>query len=149
MATAEGPDDVWIASITAALLARGRMIHGAAMGVTAATLVIALLTGGVSARLSLASLAAAAVFFCAALEFWLAARVAFDAELFAALARRNDLAGFDRAMTTLGLMKSGKTGRAMAERAQGARRLLRMQALAFVALLVVAIGGWILIAWRL
>ena len=63
-------------------------------------------------------------------EFWLAARVALDAELFDAIAAKEaDLDGFDRAMQALGMMPQDKPGRTLADRAQGAFRLLKLQGL--------------------
>jgi len=69
-------------------------------------------------------------------EFWLAARVAIDADLFAALGG-DDLAPFDEAMRRLGLMPEGKAGRPIEVRIQGALRLLKFQ----VALLVLQIAA--------
>jgi hypothetical protein len=77
------------------------------------------------------------------IEFWLAARVAIDAELFNVLAARpSDLAGFDRAMQGLGLMPSSKAIRPLAQRIRGAFRLLKLQALTLGAqVTVLVIGG--------
>ena len=70
--------------------------------------------------------AGAAVVAIGLAEFWLAARVAIDADLFAALAG-DDLAGFDEAMRQLRLMPEGKVGRPMEARIRGALRLLKLQ----------------------
>jgi hypothetical protein len=65
-----------------------------------------------------------------ALAQWLAFRIAFDAALFGRLAddgRRGqlDLAGFDRAMQSLGMLPAAKVGRDVAARCRGALTLLR------------------------
>jgi len=65
-----------------------------------------------------------------ALAQWLAFRIAFDAALFGRLAdesRRGqlDLAGFDRAMQSLGMLPAAKAGRDVAARCRGALTLLR------------------------
>lgn len=137
---AEAPapaDGAWSAAIAAAVLRRGAMIHTVSLILAG----VAVLMGG-AARADVTFLAAAGVIVVlAAVEFWLASRVALDAELFDALAaRHSDLAGFDRAMLGLGLMPPGKAGRPLDARIRGAFRLLKLQALTLglqVAVLVV------------
>lgn len=122
-------DDAWTAAIVAAALKRGAMIHSVSM---AATLIVAIILIGTTAgffRLPVGALWFGAAFLLGAIEFWLAARVAFDADLFAALARHSDTDGFDRAMLALGLMPASKAGRPMMARGQGALRLLKLQTL--------------------
>lgn len=126
--------DAWPATIAAALLRRGAMVHAMSSALTAAALL-----GGVAAALfdGRGVLPVAAVIVIAGLaEFWLAARVAIDADLFAALAD-GDLARFDEAMRRLGLMPQHKAGRPIDERIRGALRLLKLQ----VALLAVQIAA--------
>ena len=63
-----------------------------------------------------------------AVEFFLAVRVGFDATLFHRLATEAGAPSFgdlDAALVRLALMPPGKTGRPAAERALGAKRLLR------------------------
>lgn len=142
--------DAWIAAITAAMLRRGAMIHRLAMGVATVVFVISIIGGGVAIRVSAATATASLVFALACIEFYLAARVALDADLFAELSRRDaDLAGFDRAMTTRGLLPAKKAGRAMEQRAQGALRLMKLQAGVCAAQILVALIGGAMIAIRI
>jgi hypothetical protein len=74
----------------------------------------------------------------------LALRVGFDAALFRRLSLAPDLAAFDTAMTALALMPAAKTGRPMAARVAGARRLIVLQGaclVAQVALILLAFGS--------
>jgi len=78
------------------------------------------------------------------IEFWLAARVAIDADLFAALGE-GDLARFDEAMHRLGLMPEGKAGRPMDDRIRGALRLLKLQGAMLLLQIVAAFIGMMLL----
>jgi hypothetical protein len=108
--------NAWTPRIAAALLRRGAMVHA------------------ISAALTLGGIAAVVFGFhgtwpvvvVGLIEFWLAARVAIDADLFAALGE-GDLARFDEAMRRLGLMPESKAGRPMDDRIRGALRLLKLQ----------------------
>lgn len=118
------PDDRAIAMVTASLLRRGKMLHHIALifPVFALVLIIVRRTKyalplGVSLLLGVA-------------EFWFALRVALDADLFGGLAsEKTDTAGMDKALAKLGLVKEGKTGRSMEDRAKGGLRLLKLQTL--------------------
>ncbi|MGD9881846.1 MAG: hypothetical protein AB7F22_16510 [Reyranella sp.] len=123
--TATANDDAWSAAIAAAVLRRGAMVHIASLVLSAAAIVV-----GAAARADVAFLIAACIIVAlGVVEFWLAARVALDAELLDALAARHaDLAGFDGAMQRLHLMPPGKAGRPIGARIRGALRLLKLQA---------------------
>lgn len=118
-------DDAWSAAIAAAILRRGSMMHTASLLLLGVAVVV-----GVAALADVAFLIAACVIVVlGAVEFWLAARVALDADLFDAIAaRRADLEAFDRAMRGLGLMPPAKAGRPIDARIRGALRLLKLQA---------------------
>jgi hypothetical protein len=83
-------------------------------------------------------------------KYW-ALRVAFDAELFAAMAKaggeleRNTQA-MDRALVDLGLLPAARADRPWAERCRGALRLLRIQAVLCALQLLLALAGLSLIA---
>lgn len=127
-------DDIWTARIVAAALHRGAMIHQLSLAASMIAILVLICVAAGLFRLSLGIVWFAALLIVGAVEFWLAARVRFDADLFDALARSDgDLAGFDKAMLALDLMPASKAGRPMAARAQGAMRLLRWQAAALVA----------------
>lgn len=137
--TPDVADDAWSAAIAAAILRRGSLLHTASLVLTLAALI-----AGAAARPGGAWLVAIAVIVVlGVIEFWLAARVALDAELFDILAARpSDLAGFDRAMQGLGLRPPGKVNRPLADRIRGAFRLLKLQALTLgVQVTALVIGG--------
>ena len=126
--------DAWTPRIAAALLRRGTMVHA------------------MSAALTLGGIAAVVFGFhgmwpvvvVGVIEFWLAARVAIDADLFSALGE-SDLAQFDEAMRRLGLMPQSKAGRPMDNRIRGALRLLKLQgAMLLLQIVAVFIGKMLL-----
>lgn len=81
------------------------------------------------------------------LQAFLGARVAFDAGLFRALATGTvlpDLGAMDRALLALQLMPAAKAGRPAAARIAGGRRLMRLQAMALGAQVVVLLAGLVL-----
>jgi hypothetical protein len=98
------------------------------------------LAGAVAALVALGELA------LLGLGQWLGLRLALDADLFADLVRDPDLAGFDAAMTRLGLLAPEKGGRPMDDRIAGVRRLLRRLAIGVAAqlallLVLLAVGA--------
>ena len=113
--------DAWPATIAAALLRRGALVHA-----MSAALTVASLLGGIVLDMGGVRLVAGVVVVVGLAEFWLAARVAIDADLFAALAG-NDFARFDEAMQKLGLMGDDKAGRPIEARIRGALQLLKLQ----------------------
>ena len=135
-----------LAAVAAALLAEGRRVDGLSRPLTVVALAGCVLAAAFVGRPPLllsASLGLAAV--CGLAELYLAIRVGFDAVLFERLAAATDgldLTGLDRALSLLGLVPPGKTGRPMAERIAGARRLLGWQGrlLGAQALLLLAAG---------
>jgi hypothetical protein len=127
-------DAAWSAIIAGAILRRGSMVHTAS----------SILTFGALAGIAVAKVwlgVGAAIVLLGLLEFWLAARVALDVELFDAIARSGDLEGFDRTMQALGLMAADKANRSLGQRIQGALRLLKLQALTLVAQVAALIAG--------
>jgi hypothetical protein len=136
-------DTAWSAAIAAAVLRRGAMVHAASLVLTMAALLTGVAMAFVTAKPGAAWLSVGiAVVALGAVEFWLAARVALDAELFDSISGKGaDLEGFDRAMLGLGLMPADKANRALALRIRGAFRLIKLQALAFAAQVVALIAG--------
>ena len=136
-------DDRWSATIAAAILRRGSMVHAASLVLTIA----ALLTCAVATTLApehrpLWLVAAAIVLAAGVAESWLAARVVIDADLFDAIAASGgDLEGFDRAMINLGLMRVDKASRALVARIASALRLLKLQLAALAVQLAVFVAG--------
>ena len=135
----EAADFTWSAASAAAILRRGALLHTASLVLTVPAVIAGVTTRPGSAWL----VAIAVVAALAVIEFWLAARVALDADLFDVLASRpSDLAGFDRAMQGLGLMSAAKANRPLADRIRGGLRLLKLQALTLgLQVAVLVIGG--------
>lgn len=137
---------VWLATIGAALARRGRPLQSTAVALGAAELGLAIaLAMTKPERWGWAmALISTAQFGLIGVGLYLGQRVALDADLFAALARRPDPAGFDAAMIELGLIKPSGAGRAMRDRVAGLKRLLSWQAGAIVlqmALIAVLLFG--------
>ncbi|KFF44978.1 MULTISPECIES: hypothetical protein [Pseudomonas] len=115
--------------IVASLLRRGRSLDQLSTGLTLLGILFGL------AQLLLASIST----ICLLLALWMivlgllqkywALRVAFDADLFAMLARDvTRTPDLDQALQTLGLQSSKRAGRPWTERRRGALKLLRKQA---------------------
>lgn len=145
--TAEG-DLVWQATIAAALARQGRGMMRASLAVGIVAIAAGILLAHLDRPGPIAVYTVISMLQAALLAFGihLGLRTGFDADLFAALAARPDTAGFDRAMTGFGLMPEAKSGRPMAARVAGVKRLLIGQGLgvglqlaALVALVIV--GG--------
>ena len=130
--------DTWPTTIAAALLRRGALVHA-----MSAVLTVASLLGGIVLDMGGVRLVAGVVVVVGLAEFWLAARVAIDADLFAALAG-NDFAHFDEAMQKLGLMGDDKAGRPIEARIRGALQLLKLQT-AFLLLQIAALFAAMLV----
>jgi hypothetical protein len=110
--------------IAAELLAQGRALHLVSALVTAAALGLAAI--GPASPVAQAALVISLL--AGAAETGLAVRTGFDAGLFGRLAAGLDLADLDAGMRALGLMPARKTGRPVAARIAGAKRLLVWQA---------------------
>jgi hypothetical protein len=124
-------------SITAAVLRRGKMLHHISLLLTFLVVAQVMLCRIFEKRVPHPWLLAA-VIISGALEFWFAARVALDADLFATIAsERSDLKQFDEAMARLGMAKPEKAGRTVDERARGALHLFKRQGL-FLAIQIAA-----------
>jgi hypothetical protein len=129
------------------LLDQGRLIHGIAGPLTivgtVAVPALAVLHKPPAGVLVLLTISVA----LGLIETVLALRVAFDAAALRRMAGHEDGASrFDAAMMALNLMKPGRAGRPMADRAKGCLRLLRLQAI--IAILQVAAllaAGWLVV----
>jgi hypothetical protein len=137
---------VWRATIGAALAQRGRSLQTTAVAIGAAAigLGIALATLRPERHGLVILSTCVAEFGLVAFGLYLGQRVALDADLFAALARNPDPAGFDAAMVDFDLIKPSAAGRSMRERTDGLKRLLLKQVGAIVvqmALVVILLFG--------
>jgi hypothetical protein len=132
-------DERQLAGVTAALRAQGSGLDRLSRALTAAALIGLLIlpaSFGLPPGWPAAILAAVALVGLA--ELFFAGRVGFDAALFAAAP---DLAALDRALLALRLMPEARAGRPLAERAQGARRLLYRQGLCLAAQAALILAG--------
>ncbi|HEY8873166.1 MAG TPA: hypothetical protein VIM52_09065 [Stellaceae bacterium] len=131
--TAAGQGDRDLAAIAAALLDQGRRADALSRLVTVAALFALMLLPTIPGRPPLLLPAVLGPVALLGLgEAYLAMRVGFDAALFrrlAAPAEALDLGRLDEALLRLGLIPPAKTGRPIAERIAGARRLLQWQGL--------------------
>jgi hypothetical protein len=131
--SAAGQGDRDLATIAAALLDQGRRAHALSRLVTVAALFVLMLLAAMPGSPSLLMPALLGPVALLGLgEAYLAVRVGFDAALFrrlAAPAEALDLARLDEALLRLGLIPPAETGRPIAERIAGARRLLQWQGL--------------------
>lgn len=122
------PDAIWTAAVAASLLRRGRalgIVAGVLLTVATAASLAALLMGQ-----KLVALGFATTLMPGLVSLWFSFRTALDADFFDGLARHGDLAAFDRAMLSLGLMTADRAGRPLEARVEGALRLLKKQAVA-------------------
>jgi hypothetical protein len=136
------PGRAWSATIAAAMLRRGAMVHTASLVMTMAALLgLVFAAGSLSAWLPVGG----TILILGMVEFWLAARVALDAELFEAIAAKEaDLDGFDDAMQSLGLMPRNKAKRNLDTRIRATFRLLKVQ----VVMLGLQVGVLVIAALR-
>ena len=138
------PEERSLCLVMAALLRRGRLMTTLALVLTVASLVAAfelMLYSRQGVRLGFALIAAAVLVGLVGLT--LAARVAFDADLFERLGR----GALDQALARLRLAPAAKLGRPLEARLPGTKRLIRLQLAALLSQLallllftVVALG---------
>ena len=118
------PEERSLCLVMAALLRRGRLMTTLALVLTVASLVAAfelMLHSRQGVRLGFALIAAAVLVGLVGLT--LAARVAFDADLFERLGR----GALDQALARLRLAPAAKLGRPLEARLPGTKRLIRLQ----------------------
>lgn len=126
-----------ILSITSALLDRGRTLDALSSALTVVA-ALSLLLGAIGAKavttpVTATGFALAIVGLGLAAKY-LAVRVAFDAALLRRCAAdQTPVAEFDAAMRAINLLPAVKTGRSWLDRCQGARRLLKLQAVVLLA----------------
>ena len=128
----------------ARLLDQGHRLDRLSTGLSAVALAGALLSAIHYHALWMTALLVLTLLAGAVEKYW-AIRVAFDAALFADVAKADDLATataqLDEGLTGLGLMPAAHSGREWALRCQGALGLLRKQGLSFAAQLLLALAA--------
>lgn len=131
------------ASVTAAVLRAGRLLHQVSFGLSCLMLGEVVVCH-VSHRPVPLPAGLAAVLCFGAAEMWFAMRVAVDADFFALLAGRSgEVVAFDHALTVLKLRRPATAERTVEDRSRGAMRLLRWQGLLLVAQ-TLCLGGYLL-----
>lgn len=130
------------ASVAAAVLRRGKMLHAASLLLTAVGLSQLCIAHFTAQHLgAYGILLAGATVVAGMLEFYYALRVAFDAEIFGLFAHPEDIPSFDAVMTRMGLMPGEKSGRPLDARIAGAFSLLKKQAYCLAAQILLAAGS--------
>ena len=141
-----------LAAIAAALLDQGRRADGLSRLVTAAALIALMVWPAMPGRPPVLVQAILGVIALAGLgESYLASRVGFDVALFRRLVDRRDAFDLDRldsALLRLDLIPPAKTGRPIAARVAGARRLLQWQGRLLGLQAALILGGAGIFAWR-
>jgi len=138
--------------IVASLLRRGKTLDNLSTGVTLLGLAFGLFQLLITPIMPLLLILAAAVVLLGLIEKYYALRVAFDADLFQAVA--NDAArlaertfALDQALVALQFQPVDKSGRSWALRSKGALRLLRQQLLFVAVQLLVMLGAMLIFPW--
>jgi len=124
--------------VVASLLRRGRALDQLSTGMTLLGGVFGLLQLLLITPMALVLLLSAWLIVVGLLQKYWALRVAFDADLFDAVAQDADAVAhrtvdLDQALQKLGLQPANRAGRPWAERQRGALKLLRHQAFLLVA----------------
>ena len=115
--------------VVASLLRRGRALDQLSTGLTLLGVLFGLLQLLLISPVALGLLLSVWLIVVGLLQKYWALRVAFDADLFALLARDTErTADLDQALQSLGLQSAKRAGRPWAERRRGALKLLRKQA---------------------
>jgi hypothetical protein len=124
--------------VVASLLRRGRTLDQLSTGLTLLGVLFGLLQLLLITPVALGLILSAWLTVVGLLQKYWALRVAFDAELFEAVARDADALpertqALDQALQNLGLQPANRAGRPWAERQRGALKLLRNQAVLLAA----------------
>jgi hypothetical protein len=146
------PGDSDLAAIVGALLDQGGRADGLSRLITTAALIALMVWPAFPGKPPVLVQAILGVVALMGLgESYLASRVGFDVALFRRLADRReafDLDRLDSALLRSNLIAPAKTGRPIAARLAGARRLLRWQGLLLGLQVALILGGAGFFAWR-
>lgn len=139
--------------VVASLLRRGRALDQLSTGLTLLGVVFGLLQLLLITPVAVGLLLSAWLIVVGLLQKYWALRVAFDADLFDAVAQDADAVphrtvDLDQALQSLGLQPADRAGRPWAERQRGALKLLRKQAVLVAAqvlptLVVILASPWL------
>jgi hypothetical protein len=142
--------------VVASLLRRGRALDQLSTGMTLLGVVFGLLQLLLITPVALGLLLSGWLIVLGLLQKYWALRVAFDADLFDAVAQDADAVphrtvDLDQALQSLGLQPANRAGRPWSERQRGALKLLRKQAVLVAAqvlptLAVILISPWLPLA---
>jgi hypothetical protein len=141
-----------LAAIAGALLDQGGRADGLSRLITTAALIALMVWPALPGRPPVLMQVVLGVVALAGLgESYLASRVGFDVALFRRLADRRDTFDLDRLDSVLlrsNLIAPAKTGRSIAARVSGARRLLQWQGRLLGLQVALILGGSGFFAWR-
>lgn len=138
--------------IVASLLRRGRTLDNLSTGLTLLSLAFGLAQLLITPVMPLLIVMSAAIALLGLIEKYYALRVAFDADLFQAVAsdeaRLNERTiALDQALVALKFQPVDKSGRPWALRSQGALKLLRQQLLFLAVQLLVMLSAILIFPW--
>lgn len=138
--------------VTASLLRQGRSLDQLSTGLTLLGVLFGLAQLLMTSIIPLCLILSTGLIILGLLQKYWALRVAFDADLFALVARNADplperTRSLDLALQNLGLQSATRAGRPWAERQRGALKLLRKQAILLAAQVLLTLAALLASPW--
>jgi len=138
--------------VTASLLRQGRSLDQLSTGLTLLGVFFGLAQLLMTSIIPLCLILSTGLIILGLLQKYWALRVAFDADLFALVARNADplperTRSLDLALQNLGLQSATRAGRPWAERQRGALKLLRKQAILLAAQVLLTLAALLASPW--
>lgn len=138
--------------VTASLLRQGRSLDQLSTGLTLLGVLFGLAQLLMTSIIPLCLILSTGLIILGLLQKYWALRVAFDADLFALVARNADplperTRSLDLALQNLGLQSATRAGRPWAERQRGALKLLRKQAILLAAQVLLTLAAFLASPW--
>ena len=138
--------------VTASLLRQGRSLDQLSTGLTLLGVLFGLAQLLITSIIPLCLILSTGLIILGLLQKYWALRVAFDADLFALVARNAEplperTRSLDLALQNLGLQSATRAGRPWAERQRGALKLLRKQAILLAAQVLLTLAALLASPW--
>lgn len=138
--------------VTASLLRQGRSLDQLSTGLTLLGVLFGLAQLLMTSIIPLCLILSTGLIILGLLQKYWALRVAFDADLFALVARNAEplperTRSLDLALQNLGLQSATRAGRPWAERQRGALKLLRKQAILLAAQVLLTLAALLASPW--
>lgn len=138
--------------VTASLLRQGRSLDQLSTGLTLMGVLFGLAQLLMTSIIPLCLILSTGLIILGLLQKYWALRVAFDADLFALVARNAEplperTRSLDLALQNLGLQSATRAGRPWAERQRGALKLLRKQAILLAAQVLLTLAALLASPW--